>query len=101
VSRRKIEIPSHEHNPMRCRICQSTIDTASNVMPGSTRRPPVEGDGSICAVCGEIAIFQVTDGKVTGLREPDFVELAKFTKEYQLLITTAADLRARRGLSFG
>lgn len=87
---------------MRCRVCQSSIDTASNFMPGSTRRPPQDGDGSLCLVCGEISIFEVTPGgTVTGLREPDFFELEKFTGLYKVLITKAVELRARRGASFG
>lgn len=97
MDRRRPTIISYAHDPMRCRICQSTIEVASNAMPGGSGQPPSDGDGSLCMVCGEISIFQVTNGRVVGLREPNFVELAKFVRVHRRLIAAVAEIRAKRG----
>lgn len=85
----------HRHAELRCRICAYKLDAATCVDPDFPN-PPSDGDFSVCQGCGEISIFEVTGGNVTGLREPNFIELTNIYQEHRVLLERFTRLRAQR-----
>jgi hypothetical protein len=85
------------HRPITCRVCGLPLDGATSAVPGQEDHRPGNHSFSVCIGCGEVSMFVVEDGEVVGLREPNFVELEIFNREFAREARVAAQVRAEHG----
>lgn len=76
--------PTHRHKGTHCLACGAILDASTGV--GAEYTPPVEGDVTVCIVCGHLMIF-TADGS---LRHPTADELAECQEDERIMAVTAA-----------
>lgn len=74
----------HEQEPVACLSCGGILDLAEEIGPAEGHGP-ADGDGVICANCGNVAILTITPDGHHALRELTTKELddyASFVREH-------------------
>lgn len=82
----------HHLNHLTCRICNASLEAVTNPRGGDIA--PTTGSFSICVRCGEVSVIEVAEDGIVSLREPNFVELAIFTRENADIIAAFNHMRA-------